>query len=133
MSILKPLKGVDDELEANLESFCGLDYPEYQLILSAQDEDDPALVVARRIRDRHPQLDIEVVCNSERRGLNPKVSNLLSCTGHAKHDIILVSDSNVRVRPSYLAETVSKLEEEEVMLVSNVIRGTGERSFSAGS
>jgi len=54
VSILKPLKGLDDNLFDNLESFCMLDYPEYEIIFSLQDHNDPAYKVARKVKEKYP-------------------------------------------------------------------------------
>lgn len=131
VSILKPLKGTDDRLLENLERFCRLDYPEYEIVFCVQGENDPALRVARKIRDMHPDRDISIVVGSYHRGLNPKVNNLIPGYRAARHPYVLISDSNVRPRPGYLREAVSHLEDPGVGMVTHLVRGVGAQSLGA--
>src|SRR5450631_3733422 len=109
VSILKPLRGVDDGLAENLESFARLQYPLYEILLGAEDPADPALPVARAFQARHPELPISVrVCDAPF-GRNPKVNVLVALARHARHQVLLVSDSNIRVSPRFLADTAAEL------------------------
>ena len=132
ISVLKPLKGIDDHLEENLASFAGQDYPgEFELVFGATDSADPAMEVVGRLQRRFPNLAIKTVWGRPRPGVNPKVANLRSLTEAASHELILVSDSNVRVEPSYLRDIVANMKEPDVGLVTNVLCGSGEESFGA--
>ncbi|MCX7793836.1 MAG: ceramide glucosyltransferase [Thermodesulfovibrionales bacterium] len=131
VSILKPLKGLDDNLLDNLESFCKLDYPEYEIIFSLQDHNDPAYRIARKIKDRYPEKDISIIVERNYSGLNPKINNLIPAYRAAKYDYILISDSNVMVDKNYLREIMKHMEDQEVGLVTNLIRGTGGRSIGS--
>ncbi len=131
VSILKPLKGVDAGLEANLESFFTLDYPELEIVLGCRDADDPALEVARKVAAAHPGVRSRVVVDRRDIGFNPKVSNLANLLDRAAHDTFLISDSNVRVRPSYLRDLVAHLQQPGVGLVSSPFRGVGGRGAGA--
>jgi ceramide glucosyltransferase len=131
VSILKPLKGLDDQLEENLESFFQLDHPDFELVFCAADPRDPALEVVERLRVREPHVRVRVVVGSAPAGLNPKVKVLARATEHARGDVLVVSDSNVRVAPSFLAETLSELDDPDVAIVSNLVSGVGERSIGA--
>jgi len=131
ISILKPLKGLDDNLFDNLESFCRQDYPEYEVIFSLQNENDPACKVARMIKNKYPDRDITVHVERCSAGLNPKVNNLIPAYRIAKHEYILISDSNVMARKNYLADIISDMQDPGVGLVSNLIRGIGGESVGA--
>jgi ceramide glucosyltransferase len=131
VTIFKPLKGLDEELEQNLRSFFQLDYPCYQLLFCVADADDPAIHVVRQLQREFPDHDSQLVVGCPAFGLNPKVESLAAMEPQRKHDVILISDSNVRARPSYLRETVCYLAEPGVGLVSNLFAGTGEVHASA--
>jgi ceramide glucosyltransferase len=131
ISILKPLKGLDDNLFDNLESLCIQDYPCYEIIFSLQDHNDPACKVAMKIKEKYPDRDITVLVKRCNAGLNPKVNNLIPAQEKAKYEYILVSDSNVMVDKNYLKQIVKHMEHPEVGLVSNMIQGVGGRSFGA--
>ncbi len=121
VSILKPLRGTDSDLAANLESFFHLDYPRYEVLFGVAAEDDPALEVARQVAARHPEIRSAVVVDGRAVGYNPKVNNLANLERRAAFDVILISDSNVRVHPSFLAEMVAALERPGVGLVSSPV------------
>lgn len=131
VSILKPLKGLDDQLETNLESFFRLDAPNTELIFCAADPDEPALEVVRQLQARYPEVPSRIVVGEEAVGLNPKVRVLARGTRFARGEVLVVSDSNVRVRPSFLRETLAELEAPEVAVVSNLVAGVGERTLGA--
>jgi ceramide glucosyltransferase len=131
VTVFKPLKGLDEELEQNLRSFFLLDYPVYQLVFGVADEDDPAIVVVRALMSEFPDQDTRLVVGCPEFGLNPKVENLASMDRFRKHDVIVISDSNVRVRPTYLRETVCYLAEPGVGLVTNLFAGVGEAHSGA--
>jgi ceramide glucosyltransferase len=124
VTILKPIAGLDDGLRANLESFMGLDYPEYEVIFCLQDPEDRALGIVTDVHRRHPRRT-RVLVGDYRGGFNPKVSNLIPGYDAAAHDLILISDANVRVRPQYLREAVSHMADPGVGLVHHLVRGTG--------
>lgn len=131
VSLLKPLKGLDDNLFDNLESFCLLEYPEYEIIFSLQNANDPACKVAAKVRDKYPERDITIHIEKCDAGLNPKVNNLIPAYKIAKHGLVLISDSNVMVGRQYLREIVRHMDDPCVGLVSNLIRGTGGRSLGS--
>ena len=89
ISILKPLKGLEDNLFDNLESFCLQNYPEYEIICSLQDENDPAYKVARKVKEKFPDKPISIVVERCNRGLNPKVNNLFSAYRSSKYATVL--------------------------------------------
>ncbi|WP_240911247.1 glycosyltransferase [Paludisphaera soli] len=126
VTIFKPLKGLDEELETNLASFFALDYPTYQLLFCVADPADPAAAVVRKLMEEHPEQDARLVVGCPPFGLNPKVESLAAMEPFRRHDVLLISDSNVRARPSYLRETACHLAEPSVGLVTNLFVGEGE-------
>jgi ceramide glucosyltransferase len=131
ISILKPLKGLEDNLFDNLESFCVQDYPEYEVIFSLQDENDPAFKVARKIIEKFSDKPISIVIERCHHGFNPKVNNLFSAYRHSKYPIILISDSNVTVDPHYLRTIIKPMDNLEVGLVCNLIKGIGGKTIGS--
>jgi ceramide glucosyltransferase len=131
ISVLKPLKGLDGNLFDNLESICNQDYPEYEIIFSLQDYNDPAFKVAEKIKEKYPGKDITLLVERCNAGLNPKVNNLIPAYRIARYEYILISDSNVLVGKNYLREIVKPFKDPETGLVSNLIKGVG--GYTLGS
>ncbi len=125
ISILKPLCGIDDELEANLASFAALAYAEYEIVLGVRSPRDAAFPVAREAVRRWPGR-FRVVLQRGEPGRNPKVNQLITLARAARHDVLVVSDSNVRVDPGYLAGIAAALDDPSVGLVTHPIVGVGE-------
>jgi ceramide glucosyltransferase len=131
VSVLKPLRGLDDNLFDNLSSFCTQDYPAFEILFCLQDFNDPAYKVAKKVQDKYPDRDISIVIEKCHAGLNPKVNNLIPAYRKARHPYVLISDSNVMVDSRYLRELARHTQDPRVGLVSNPIRGTGGRSLGA--
>jgi ceramide glucosyltransferase len=129
ISIIKPLKGLDDNLFDNLESFCKQDYPEYEVILSLENRNDPAYRVAEKIKNKYPDR-VTIVIDNSNKALNPKVRNMMTAYKISKYDYFLISDSNVYVDSDYLKKTSASMS-EDVGLITNLIVGTGGKSFGA--
>jgi len=131
ISVLKPLKGVDDGLFENLASFAEQRYPRFELVFGVADPRDPALQVVERLRRAYPDVAIGVSTFAPDLGRNPKVSNLAALSRLASHPHWLISDSNTRVHADYLADLAAELRDPHVGLVTSVIAGTGEGCLGA--
>lgn len=131
VSILKPLRGVDEELEQNLESFFLLDYDDYEIVFSFATRTDPAYPVARSVADRHPGVPATFVFDEREPGGNAKVNRLEAAMRRARHRLLLISDGNVRVRSDFLRRAAGWFSDSSVGLVSNLFRATG--AVSLGS
>jgi len=126
VSILKPLKGSDPGLEANLRTFFTHDYPAFELLFGVADLDDPAVPIVRGLMREYPKVPARLIVNCRRIGINPKVNNLANIADHASHEILLISDSNVRTSHSYVADMVARLEQGNTGLVSSAFMAVGE-------
>lgn len=132
ISVLKPLKGVDEGLYENLRSIVTQDYPAFEVLFGAEDPSDPALSVARQLQREFPLVDIRIVDGFLPFGYNPKVTNVRALARAAKYDTVLISDSNVRVPRDYLQRLNDcYTEDSRVGLVASHLVGVGERSFGA--
>lgn len=132
--ILKPLKGLDPGLRENLESFFVQDRGNYGICMGTREADDPALEVAREVAAAHSYPPASMVTfDINEYGPNPKVSNLqalLQASNFSGVDLLLISDSNVRVRKDYLKGIVARyLENGSAGLVWSLFRATGERGL----
>lgn len=132
VTLLKPLKGSEDDLAANLRSFFELEYAApLEIVFATTEADDPGIVVARRVAAEYPHIPAKFVRADGRFGKNPKVSNLAGAIAVASHDLVHQSDANVRVEPNYLRLIVEeKLEKDAALLTSPVI-GVGEENAGA--
>lgn len=131
VSIMKPLKGIDDDLEENLRSFFELDYPKFELLFGVSEQDDPALEIVRRLQSEYPEIESRLIIDSRRYGLNPKINNLQNIYPWVNYDYILISDSNTRVAKRYLLEIMSLMNDGKIGLVTSTIRGIGARNSGA--
>lgn len=123
VSILKPLHGLEPNLDENLESFFQQDYPEFELIFCARHSDDPGLVLARRLAERYPRVPVRILTCGEPPWTNAKLYSLERMWTQARHDLLIISDSDVRVDASYLREVVKPFRDVRVGLNTCIYRG----------
>ncbi|HWZ90643.1 MAG TPA: glycosyltransferase [Polyangiaceae bacterium] len=129
VSVLKPLNGADANLYDNLKSFFEQDHAELELVFGVTDERDPALVTVARLRAQFPNVRCRVVVHSGGVALNPKVRNLLGMLPNASHDLILISDSNVRAPSHYVSELVRIHATTRAGIVTNLFAGSAENTL----
>jgi ceramide glucosyltransferase len=118
VSVLKPLCGAEPRLYENLATFCEQQHPRYQLIFGVSSSKDPAIAVVRRLQAAYPGHDIELVIDSRVHGSNLKVSNLINMAAHARHDVLIVADSDIAVERDYLEIVTAPLADPEVGVVT---------------
>jgi ceramide glucosyltransferase len=124
VTILKPLHGTEPDLDTHLASFCRQDYPApVQVVFGVADSGDPAVAVVRDLIADFPDRDLALVISSRRHGVNAKVSNLVNMHGEARHEVLVISDSDIVVPCDYLKLVVAALGEPGVGLVTCLYRG----------
>ena len=123
ITLLKPLHGDEPMLEEALASFCQQDYPSFQIVFGLQDAADPAAQVVRRLRARFPQVDITVVVDPAQHGANRKISNVINMFPLAKHDTIVMADSDIHAPSDYLRQLATALDRPGVGLVTTLYSG----------
>jgi ceramide glucosyltransferase len=113
LTILKPLHGDEAGLYENLASFCEQDYSgAIQIVFGVENPNDPAIAVVERLRAAYLGKALELVVEPRAVGSNPKVANLINMSGRIAHDVIVLADSDIRVRRDYLARLVGALERQ---------------------
>src|SRR5580658_2300313 len=130
VSILKPIRGLDRETYKNYSSFCMQDYPEFEILFCVSDEGDPAVPVIKKLMADFPQRSIRLLIGAEEIGVSDKVNKLCRMAREARHDTVLVSDSDVRVDPNFLREAVKPFSDPEVGGVTCLYRGLTDGSFA---
>lgn len=114
VTILKPICGLDAGLRDNLRSFCDQDYPSFQIIFGVASPTDPAIPVIEGLIREFPDRDLRLCVDPHTSGLNLKVSNLANMYPQARHDLIVIADSDMRVCPNYLNAIVGAFKDPAV-------------------
>ncbi len=124
VTILKPLYGAEPLLPESLTSYCNQNYhAEIQIVFGFQDSVDPAISCVQSLIAAHPGSDLELVVDATQHGANRKVSNLINMGGAAKHEIVVLADSDILVAPDYLGRTIASLQAPGVGAVTCLYRG----------
>ena len=131
ISILKPLRGLDPGAYENFASFCRQAYPEFDSLFAVNEPEDPAAPVVRKLMEDFPGMPIRLIVVAERLGPNTKVSNLCRLAREARHDLLVITDSDVRVEPEYLRGVAAMFCDPGVGGVTALYRGRDNLQFVA--
>jgi ceramide glucosyltransferase len=130
VSNLKPIRGLDPDAYENFASLCRQDYPDYELLFCVAQGDDPVLPVLEKLARDFPERRIRVLFGSGRSASNDKAAKLARLVSEARNDIVVINDSDVRVRPDYLRTVVAPLRNPEVGAVTCFYVPTEEKTFA---
>jgi ceramide glucosyltransferase len=131
VTIIKPVKGMDAESYENFSSFCLQDYPQFQIIFAAASPTDPVIPVIEKLLEDFPAIDIDLIVDGRIYGPNYKVCNLINAWPLARHDLIIVCDSDIRVGKQYLREVSAPFADPGVGLVTSLYRSPGIRGVAS--
>lgn len=130
VSILKPLMGVDPNLFGNLETFFNLDYPIYELLFCVEDSKDPVLVLVQKLMEKYPHVDARLFVGGRGVGVNPKINNMQPAYEASKHELILISDSGIKMKEDTLLDMVDHMK-DKVGLVHQMPFTCDRKGFAA--
>ena len=130
VTILKPLHGAEPRLVDNLASFLAQDHDgPIQLLCGVQRADDPAIAAVEALKARFPQARIDLIVDATPHGANHKIANLLNLEPHIGHAVVVLSDSDMVVRPAYLACLLAALDRPRTGAVTLIYHGRGDAGF----
>ncbi|HET9802607.1 MAG TPA: bacteriohopanetetrol glucosamine biosynthesis glycosyltransferase HpnI [Candidatus Acidoferrum sp.] len=129
LSVLKPVHGVDFASDENFRSFCMQNYPNYEILFGVNDDSDAAVPVIRQLIQEFPARKIRIVSGAPFLGENRKVNNLVAMLRESTHEIVVITDGDVRVAPDYLQNVVGPFEHSETGVVTSLYRGIAQKSL----
>ena len=129
ISILKPLAGLDLDLEPNLRTFFEQDYPAFEILFAVRNENDPAVRVVRRLQNEYPRVASRLVLTGEPPYHNAKVFSLERMLSAASHDLVVMSDSDIRVTPDMLRTVAAEFQDSSLGVATCPYRAVPGASF----
>ena len=131
-SLLKPVHGVDFGSYENFASFCAQDYPaEYEILFGVGDASDPAVPLIQRLITEFPRRSIRLFVGAEQIGANRKVNMQAMLVRESRHEILVLTDGDVRVSRNYLQEAIAPLADRKVGAVTSFYRGIAQKNLGA--
>lgn len=131
VSILKPLHGVDFASYENYASFCTQEYPDYEILFAVNELNDPATAVVQRVIADFPERRIRLLAGAQFLGANRKVNNVALLAREAQHEILVMSDGDIRVGKNYLRNVISPFQNPQVGAVTSFYRGVAQPNIWA--
>ena len=131
VSLLKPVRGVDFASYENYASFCLQAYPDYEILFAVNDALDPAVPLIHGLIATFPERQIRLLIGAENLGANRKVNKLARLSREALHEILVLTDGDVRVGPNYLREVVAPFVDQSTGAVTSFYRGIAEKNLGA--
>ncbi|HEY6443747.1 MAG TPA: bacteriohopanetetrol glucosamine biosynthesis glycosyltransferase HpnI [Candidatus Acidoferrales bacterium] len=131
VSILKPIHGLDRDTYPNYASFCRQDYPRFEILFCVADGTDPAIPVIEKLIRDFPECSIRLLKGSEPLGASDKINKLVRMAREAQHEILIVSDSDVRVEPDFIRAVVAPFIDPGIGGVTCLYRGLADQCFAA--
>jgi ceramide glucosyltransferase len=131
VSLLKPVHGLDFGSYDNFSSFCRQDYPDYEILFAVNDDSDAAVPLIQRLAAEFPDRGIRLIAGAKQVGSNRKVNNLIGLAREARHEILVLTDGDVRVTPGYLRKVVAPFADERTGAVTSFYRAIAERNLGA--
>ena len=128
ISVLKPLAGLDDGLAGNLRSFFEQDYPDFELLFAVRHAGDPAAAVVEQLRAAYPRVPSRLIVTGEPPYPNAKVYSLDRMLAAARHDLLVMSDSDIRVSPGMLRVIAAEFQDPALGLATCPYRAVPGRS-----
>lgn len=122
--------GVDPNLQQNLETFFTMEYPTYELLFCIEDKEDPAVTVVHNLMEKYPNIQAHLFIGGTNVGVNPKINNLNQGYEQARYDLIMISDSGIRMKEDTLLDMVQHMK-ENIALVHQLPFTVDREGFAA--
>src|SRR5262245_35272946 len=130
-SFLQPLCRADPNAYENLRSHCMQQYPEFEIIFGVNDPEDVVISIVQRLMHEFPERNIQLVVCSKFMGSNYKISNLIQMFPAARHEYVLVNDSDICVGSDYLQQVMTEFQDSRVGMVTSLYRGIAGKTLGA--
>jgi ceramide glucosyltransferase len=125
VTVLKPVHGIEKNQRNNLRSACLQDYPDYQVVFSVQDPEDATIPLLKEIQAEFGDKRVTVAIDNCKAGTNGKINNMIGGLKAARHEILVISDSDVLLKPDYLKTIVAPLSDPSVGCVCTLYKAAG--------